>query len=174
MKRFFLAVSSAYVLLSLAGAGFAQNNPRDTAKLTLNGKTVSVEYGRPSLKGRTVNEMLDRLKPGDVWRLGADKSTTFSTQTDLVLGDVTVPKGEYSLWARREADKNWKLVFNKQHGQWGTDHDASQDLAAVPLKEEKAEKSAEQVTIELEKEHGDREISIRWGDMELSAYFKAK
>ncbi len=174
MKRFFLAVSSAYVLLALAGAGFAQNNPRDTAKLTLNGKAVSVEYGRPALKGRTVNQMLDRLKPGDVWRLGADQSTTFSTETDLAFGDVTIPKGQYSLWARREADNSWKLVFNKLHGQWGTEHDASQDLGAVALKQEKGEKSAEQVTIELEEGHGANEISIHWGDLELSANFKAK
>ena len=60
--------------------------------------------------------MLSRVEAGGVWRLGANKSTTFKTSADLAFGDVTVPKGEYSLWARREADNTWKLVFNKQHG----------------------------------------------------------
>jgi hypothetical protein len=87
--------------------------------------------------------MIGQLKSGDVWRLGSNKSTTFTTGLDLVFGDVTVPKGEYSLWARKESDGSWKLVFNKQHGQWGTQHDAAQDLAAAPLTETKADKSAE-------------------------------
>ncbi len=174
MKRLFTLAMGLIVTACLSAAAFAQGNPRGKAELELGGKKVSVEYGRPSLKGRSVKEMLDQLNPGEVWRLGADKSTTFMTTGDLVFGDVTVPKGEYSLWARKEADNTWKLVFNKQHGQWGTQHNPGQDLAAVPLKVEKAEKPAEQVTINLEKEGGSNEISIEWGDLELSANFNAK
>ena len=174
MKRLLTAVLGWAVLAALAGNALAQGNPRGTARLTLNGKEISVEYGRPALKGRTAEHMLGQLKPGEVWRLGADRSTTFSTAADLAFGDVTVPKGTYSLWARREADNSWKLVFNKRHGQWGTEHNPAQDLAAAPLKEEKEAKPAEQVTIELENEHGGGEISVHWGDLELSTEFKAK
>lgn len=174
MKRLVTAVLGLGFFTALTGCALAQHNPRDTAKLTVNGKAVSVEYGRPALKGRKAEELLNQLKPGDVWRLGADQSTTFSTAVDLAFGDVTIPKGQYSLWARREADNKWSLVFNKQHGQWGTEHDAAQDLAAVPLKVEKEEKPAEQVTITIEKESGSYEMSVNWGDMELTTYFKAK
>jgi len=118
--------------------------------------------------------LLEQLKPGDFWRLGADKSTTFSTTADLQFGDVTVPNGQYSLWAGRQADNSWKLVFNKQHGQWGTQHDASQDLASVPLEETKASNSAEMVTISLTKEGAAWGIAIQWGDMKLRASFKVK
>jgi len=170
MKRTFVAVLSAVALAALTVVAYAAN-PRGTAKLTLNGKTITVDYGRPSLNGRTTDDLLGQLPAGEVWRLGADKSTTFSTTGDLKFGSVTVPKGDYSLWARKEADGSWKLVFNKQHGQWGTNHDASQDLVAVPLKLEK-EKPAEQVTITLEQEHGAGEISVAWGEMELSATFQ--
>jgi hypothetical protein len=121
-----------------------------------------------------VTELLEQLKPGDFWRLGANKSTTFSTAADLQFADVTVPAGEYSLWAERGEDNSWKLVFNKQHGQWGTTHDASQDLASVPLKESKAANSAETVTISLTKQGGGGVIAIQWGDMKLTADFKAK
>jgi hypothetical protein len=159
------------VFAALVGLTFAAN-PRGTSELTLNGKKISVEYGRPSLGGRTMNDLLGQLPAGEFWRLGADKSTTFSTTGDLMFGNVKVPKGEYSLWAQKQADGSWKLVFNKQHGQWGTNHDPSQDFASVPLKTEKESKAAEQVTIALEEEHGSGEISIQWGDMELSASFK--
>jgi len=171
MKRVLDVMGGLVMIVALAGVALAAN-PRGTAELTLNGKKISVEYGRPSLHGRAVSDMLGQLGAGECWRLGADKSTTFSTAGDLTFGDVKVPKGEYSLWAQKQADGSWKLVFNKQHGQWGTNHDAAQDFASVPLKTEKQSKPAEQVTISLEEEHGSGEISIQWGDMELSATFK--
>ena len=118
--------------------------------------------------------MFGKLKPGDVWRLGADKSTTFSTTSDLLFGNVALPAGEYSLWARREAGDTWKLVFNKQHGQWGTQHDAAQDLVAVPLKESKLTNPQEMVTISLNKAGEGGVIVIEWGDKKLTASFKAK
>lgn len=178
MKRMILVVLGAVVFAALALTAYAAN-PRGTAKLTLNGKTVSVEYGRPALNGRKVEDLLGQVPAGEVWRLGADKSTTFTTSGDLKFGDVTIPKGVYSIWARKESDGSWKLVFNKQHGQWGTSHDAAQDFAAVPLsvekqgadKSAKAEKPAERVEISLEKENGAGEFSVEWGTMELTTTF---
>ena len=174
MKRLLIAVLAMAVIGVVAESGLAQGNPRGTAKISVGSKTISVEYGRPSLKGRSADDLLQQLKPGDFWRLGADKSTTFSTAADLQFADVTVPNGQYSLWAEREADNSWKLVFNKQHGQWGTQHDASQDLASVPLKEIKASKSVEMVTINLTMVGTGGVIAIQWGDLELTASFKVK
>jgi len=172
MKRSFLAILAVVAVLAVSAACFAQAGARGTAKLALKGATVTVEYGRPALKGRNVKDLLAQLGT-DVWRLGSNKSTTFSTSADLTFGDVTVPKGEYSLWAQKQGD-TWKLVFNKQHGQWGTDHDASQDFASVALKEETEKEPAEMVTITLEKEKGAGELSIQWGNMELSTTFNVK
>ena len=174
MKRLLCGICGLAVIAILAVPGFAQRNPRGSSTLDVNGKTVSVEFGRPSLKGRNVDELLGKLKPGDVWRLGADKSTTFSTPIDLMFGDVTLPAGEYSLWARREAGDTWKLVFNKQHGQWGPQHDAAQDLVAVPLKESKLTNPQEMVSISLNKAKEGGLLVIEWGDKKLAASFKAK
>jgi hypothetical protein len=174
MKRLFSVLGLTAVLVLAAALALAQAPARGTAKLELKGQAVSVEYGRPALRGRTVEQMIGQLKPGGVWRLGSNKSTTFATGLDLAFGDVTVPKAEYSLWAHKEADGGWKLVFNKQHGQWGTQHDAAQDLVAAPLTETKADKSAEQVTISLDEEADGGLISIQWGEMVLSAKFAAK
>jgi hypothetical protein len=171
MKRILHPICGLAIFAALVGLTLAAN-PRGTAELTLNGKKISVEYGRPSLGGRTIKDLLGQLPAGEFWRLGADKSTTFTTTGDLMFESVKVPKGEYSLWAQKQADGSWKLVFNKQHGQWGTDHDPAQDLASVPLKMGKESKPAEQVTIALKEEHGGGEIEIQWGDMELSATFK--
>jgi hypothetical protein len=171
MKRMFVAVFGVVALAAFSLTGFAANG-RGLAKLSVNGKNITIDYGKPSLNGRKVEDLLGQLPAGEVWRLGADKSTTFTTSGDLKFGDQTVPKGEYSLWARKESDGTWKLVFNKQHGQWGTDHDNAQDLVSVPLKEEKEGKTSETVEIKLEKENGGGEFSVNWGNLELTAAFK--
>jgi hypothetical protein len=174
MKKFAMGALSVLMVACFAAVAVAQGNPRSTSSLAINGKTVTVEYGRPSLKGRTTDELLGRLKPGAAWRLGADTSTTFKTEADLAFGDVTVPAGEYSIWMERKSDNSWKLVFNKQHGQWGTEHNKSQDLVSVPLKESKVSKSVEMLTLTLHKAGGGGTLTIQWGTLEEVASFKAK
>ena len=66
------------------------------------------------------------------------------------------------------------LVFNKQTGQWGTQHDAAQDLYSAPLSRGKASDSAERVTVGLAKADGGGVLNIHWGDLKLSAKFKLK
>ena len=173
MKRlltmtFGLAVAMAMTLPVQAA------NARGKSEITLGGKKVSVDFGRPTLHGRTVSEMLSQLKEGGFWRLGADTSTTFETGTDLAFGDETLPAGTYSLWAEKLAGNKWDLVFNKQHGQWGTQHDPKLDLVKVPLEESKADDSAEMVTIELGEEGGGGTFAVQWGDLVLETSFTAK
>ncbi len=175
MKRAGMTLLCALMVAFCAGVVWAQGNPRGTSTMTINGKTVSVEYGRPSLKGRTTDELLGRLSSGAFWRLGADTSTTFKTGVDLDFSDGVVPAGEYSLWMQRAVDANtWNLVFNKQHGQWGTEHDSSQDLVFIPLKQSKAAQPVETLTITLRKAGGGGTITIQWGTLSVAASFKAK
>jgi hypothetical protein len=173
MRRYSLAIFAAVLAATLSRVGFSQGNPRGLTSISLGGHSVSVDYGRPSLNGKTVDQEISRLKPGGFWRLGADSSTTFKSSTDLKFGDTTVPKGVYSIWAQRQSDGSWKLVFNKQHGQWGTDHDASQDFAFTPLHQGRASTSADQLVIRLGR-HGDGgTFLVHWGNLILSTPFTA-
>ena len=155
-------------VLPLALASFAlAQNPRGTAETTISGKKVSVEYGRPSLKGR---DLLAEAPVGTVWRTGADQSTTFTTELDLTVGGVTIPKGSYSLFTKRTGEKTWSLIFNKQTGQWGTQHDTAQDFAEAPLEWTQADSGPEMFTIELEPS----QIRLAWGQHVLTAPIRAK
>jgi len=175
MKRLASGVLSVLMVAGFAAMALAQGNPRGTSTLTLKGKTVSVDYGRPSLKGRTSDALLGQLNPGGVWRLGADSSTTFKTDLDLAFGDVTIPAGEYSIWMQRQEGNSWKLLFDKEHGQWGEPApEPSQCFASVPLKESKPAKSVEMVTLTLSKAGSGGTLKIQWGTLEAAAGFKAK
>jgi Protein of unknown function (DUF2911) len=172
MKRTLLGITTLAAMFVLAGTVYAQKNPRGKAELEIEGKSISIDYGRPALHGRTVEDMLSKLPEGEVWRLGADSSTTFTTSGDLMFGDVKVPKGVYSLWARKKAEGKWTLVFNTQHGQWGTQHNPKLDAVEAPLKESKAANSADEVTISLAKAGMGGMITIQWGSLKLDADFK--
>jgi hypothetical protein len=75
---------------------------------------------------------------------------------------------------QKAADNSWKLVFNKQHGQWGTQHDESQDFASVPLTASKPAESVEMLTITLSKAGDGGMLKVQWGTLEVTANFKAK
>ncbi len=93
---------------------------------------IKIDYGQPHARGRVVaGALADDL--GKVWRLGANTSTTMTTDVDLVIGGVAVPKGSYSLYAETTPAGAWKLIINKNTGQWGTEYLADKDLARVAL-----------------------------------------
>jgi hypothetical protein len=90
--------------------------PRETITTTLNGKAVSINYGRPSLEGRTVDDLLKKL-PGDrMWRIGANQVTTLTAETDLVVGGQNVPAGKYSIYVYAPESGDWQLALNKDLG----------------------------------------------------------
>jgi hypothetical protein len=162
--------SLALASLALAACGLAlAQSPRGTAEATFSGKKVSVEYGRPSVKGR---DLLAQAPVGTVWRTGADQSTTLTTEANLSIGAASISKGSYSLFTKRTGEKDWTLLINKQTGQWGTEHDPGQDLASVPLGWEQKESGPEVFTIELSASGASGTLRLLWGRHALSAPVK--
>lgn len=103
---------------------------------TVDGATITLEYGRPSVKGRTVFGPEGIVKPGNVWRMGADEATTLKTDKDLMFGSVHVPAGTYTLFALPLAGATpeqpaGKFIISKQTGQWGTQYNEANDLARI-------------------------------------------
>ena len=91
---------------------------------------LTVDYGQPHARGR---QIAGQLVPYDqVWRTGANEATSLRTSVDLELGGVRVPRGSYTLYSLLSRT-GWKLIINRQTGQWGTQYDPAQDLARVPL-----------------------------------------
>lgn len=135
-----------------AGPAFASRplgtlSVRDTARATLGGAEVWVDYGRPLKRGR---EIFGQVVPWNtVWRTGANAATQLHTPVALTIGGVLVPAGRYTLWTL-PSPTGWKLIINKQTGQWGTVYDAAQDLARVDAKVETIAQSVEQLTIAWE------------------------
>lgn len=153
MKAIAIAAASIAVF-ALAATGHAEDKKQDKrasphadVSATLGGKKITVSYGRPFAKGRAI---FGGLVPwNDVWRTGADEATTFTTEADVVIGGLKVPKGEYALFTI-PTEKQWTLVLNKTAKQWGAfKYDVKQDLGRAPMTVAASAKPVEQFTIDL-------------------------
>lgn len=136
-------------------------SPRDTARLALPaGKQVFVDYGRPLMRGRRI---MGELVPwGRPWRTGANAATTLVTEVDLQIGGTLVPRGTYTLYTL-PGRQRWTLIINRQTGQWGTQYDASRDLARIPMQRTALTRPVEQFTIRLVPAQGNRfELVMEW------------
>src|SRR6202040_966787 len=108
------------------------------------GKDVSIVYNTPSMKGRKI---FGGLVPYDkVWRTGAKAARTWKTEANLKVVTATVPAGTYTLYTL-PSEGTWKLIINKQTGQWGTKYDESQDLGRVDMTRSALPEPKEQFTI---------------------------
>jgi hypothetical protein len=171
----FKKVSIVTVVLFVSLTAVAQGN-RGTADVTIKGKKISVDYGRPPLANHSVSE----LPVGGVWRVGMNEATRIETAADLGVGTGTVKAGKYTLWVKRTGDDSWVLAFHpKTEGNngkplWGAPPQTSGFIAEAPLKHSKAKDSADLVTIKLANAKGKAAFSVQWGADVLSTSLDVK
>jgi len=158
-----LRPATVTVVVALAAAA-AFPADRGEAKGTFAGKSVSIDYGRPTLQGR---DMLGRAEVGTPWRMGADSPTKLKTAAELTFAPgVAVPPGEYVLTATKTAPDKWQIDVKRESG-------APIEIALVS---KTLPAPVEMFTIELtpDKEKGKGEVMLKWGTTALSAPFTAR
>ncbi|MDO8795304.1 MAG: DUF2911 domain-containing protein [Vicinamibacterales bacterium] len=122
-------------LFALAPVASAQS-PAASATLTIGGKAISIRYSAPSVRGRKVfaaGGPISRDPTYPVWRAGANDATALSTDVNLDIGGLAVPKGSYTLYVLVKDPNAWELIVNKETGQWGDTYNASRDLGRVKM-----------------------------------------
>ncbi len=142
-------------------------SPHVRTDWTIAGAHISIEYGRPSLKGRSETEM---MPPGKEWRTGADEATTLKSDKPLKFGTLLIPAGTYTLYTVPGPDQ-WQLVVSKKTGQWGIPYPAGQDLGRTPMKVSKTSAPVEQLTFSIEPSPGGGTLRIEWGTTSATAPF---
>jgi hypothetical protein len=153
------------VVSSKKGGG---GSPHETVEWTIDGAKIQLAYGRPYLKGREIGKSI--VPYGQVWRTGADEATTLVTDKPLMFGSMMVPAGTYTLYTMPTADE-WKLIINKQTGQWGTEYHEDRDLGRIGLKKEKIDSPVDLFTISMEDTPGGGLLKLEWGTTRLSTPF---
>ncbi len=159
------SVPMAQATQSFASRPLGQLSPRDTARTIIGGSEVWIDYSRPTRRGR---DIFGTLEPWNkVWRTGANAATQLNTPVDLVIGGATVPAGKYTLWTL-PSPTGWKLIINKQNGQWGTEYHPEQDLIRVDAKTEALATPVEQFVIAFEPASTPSAITFAWDKVRYS------
>jgi Protein of unknown function (DUF2911) len=131
-----ILVSSIFIT-----ATYAQNNqmkkpvvrlsPKASVSQTIGFTDVTINYGRPGVKGRKI---WGGLVPYDkVWRAGANEATKFTFSKDVWINGNKIPAGSYAFFAI-PTEKEWTLIFNKVADQWGLDYDKNKSQDVLKIK----------------------------------------
>ena len=87
---------------------------RSTLEQSVAFTKISIEYGRPTARGRV---LWGALVPWDsVWHPGADDATRIRFSRDVVLEGQSVKAGEYTTWLIPRASKNWTFILSRAVG----------------------------------------------------------
>ena len=168
------ALPVLFVSALIANSAVAQEprlSPHEQTSITIGGKKITIEYGRPYVKGCKIFGGLEPL--GKVWRTGADEATTLTTEADLLIGSLRVPKGTYGLFTLPEASR-WTLIVNTVAKQWGAfSYDQKKDLGRTEMKLSQGPKT-EQFTITLEPQGSNGAVlKMAWDTTVATAAFTA-
>lgn len=136
----------------------ARPSPPAQATGKVNGKTITIDYSQPSVKGRKV---WGELVPyGQVWRAGANETTAFTVSADATVEGKTLPAGKYAFFVIPN-EKDATIIFNKTI-KWGAfSYKQDEDVLRVtaPLKKSKA--FAEKLTYSVNPKGN---VQLAWGD----------
>ena len=141
---------------------------------------IAISYGQPHARGRKIEGGLIPLDT--VWRFGANSATTLHSDVDMTIGDLAIPRGDYSLFVLYTAS-GWNLIVNRGTAQWGTDYDARRDLGRVRLTTRSLMEPEETLTMYLVPQSGSPAtgyaelrgtLRIKWGRTELAAPWTVK
>lgn len=163
----------------LAGSALAQQDkskrpspPASASCKFADGKTITVDYSSPRMKGRKI---FGELVPyGKVWRAGANEASTFVTTTDLTVGGKTVPAGSYTIFTIPNEDK-WTLIISKKTGEWGEPYPGeADDFARVDMKVSKLPSPVENFSIAFDQAGGMCTMHLDWETTRASVVIAEK
>ena len=146
-KLILTACLSACLTMGFAQITLPAASPAATVAQQIGLGTVTVDYGRPSLKGRTM--FGDRIPYGKVWRTGANKITDLTLSEPMTIEGKAVATGKYGLYSIPNAD-SFTFIINKDANAWGAyDYKEANDVIRLVVKTEKIPAKTETLTFEF-------------------------
>jgi hypothetical protein len=136
------------------------------------GKTITVNYSSPRMKGRKIYGGL--VPYGQVWRAGANEATSLVATADLSIGGKDVPAGSYTIFVIPNEDK-WTLIVSKKTGEWGIPYPGEgDDLIRVDMKVSPISSPVENFTVSLVHDGSECKLNLDWEKTRASVEISEK
>jgi len=160
--------------IGLTNAQIVAPQPSPLVKIeqTVGLTQVSIEYSRPSMRGRTV--MGDLVPYGEIWRTGANRNTTLSFSDAITIGKQEIAAGTYALYSRPGISM-WEVFFYNRTDNPGLpekwDPKAIAATIEVPIRE--LDTPVETFSIALETLHNEgATLQLKWETTQIDIPFK--
>jgi hypothetical protein len=149
-----------FTTVALSAQELPQPSPKGEVEQIVGLTTIEVEYSRPSAKGRKI--FGDLVPFGEMWRTGANMSTTVEVEGDVMVEGQLLPKGKYSLFTTPTPEM-WVITFNKNPELGGVDErKAEEDVLTVKVPSGKCDMT-ETFTIGFADVKDDKAVlELRW------------
>lgn len=136
------------------------------------GKTITVDYSSPRMKGRKI---FGELVPyGQVWRTGANEATTFVTAAPVTADGRDIPAGSYTIFTLPEQNK-WTLIVSKHTGEWGIPYKyESEEVARIPMSVSQTSAPVENFGIAFDQGGSTCTMKLSWEQTQASVQFSEK
>jgi hypothetical protein len=180
MKRLFISTALLAAATTLFAQQPAPQSPAATESATIGGKSISIKYNSPGVKGRaghifTKDGLISHNPHYPVWRGGANSATTLHTDADLDIGGLAVPAGTYTLFVDISDPDNWMLIVNKKNGEWGLAYDGTQDLGKVKFATSATPSLVENLKYTItDLDGGKGSITLAWENKTATVNFQVK
>lgn len=119
-RKLILGMIPALALMFMTAQAQDKASPSPSAKVTqMAGTTeITIEYSRPSLKGRTI--FPDMHKYGEFWRTGANSASKISFSKDVMVEGKSLSAGSYAILTKPGAT-NWEVyLYPYAEGGWNS------------------------------------------------------
>ncbi len=167
MRRFCICMSLVLAAATIFAQG-PQSSPKETETATIAGKTITIVYSSPRVRGRaghifTKDGLVSHDPHYPVWRAGANAATTLKTTGNIGLGDLNVPAGAYTLFVDIGNPAQWMLVVSKDLGEWGLNYDPSKDLGRAKMHMSKPPAMVEDLKYTIQDDGGNKgTLTLAW------------
>jgi hypothetical protein len=164
----FLVCTGLLIAAAVIGAQQPPASPAETATGSIGGKAITISYSAPKVNGRAgqlfgPGGRISKDPHYPVWRAGANAATTLHTDANLKIGGLSVPAGTYTLFADISDPDHWKLIVNKQNGEWGLRYDKTQDLGQTAMTMSTPSSTVEQLKYTITDNGGGKgSITLAW------------
>lgn len=136
-------------------------SPPAKAEGVIDGVAITIDYHQPSARGRKI---MGGLVPyGEVWRTGANTTTSINFAADAKIEGRPLAKGKYALFTIPGEDE-WTIIIN-QTIKWGDySYNEDEDLLRVNVKPSKTQSFVENFTITVDQ----KQVVMSWENTKVA------
>ena len=166
------SVSRAFAERERIGGAIGTLSLRDTARATVDGAQIAIDYGRPTRRGRAI---FGNVVPwNQLWRTGANLATHMTTDRTLELDGFVLPAGRYTLYTVPNPQR-WTLLISAETGQWGSAApDESRFIARLPMRVARLDDPVETFTISIGPSTTGGVLRLAWDRTEATIGFRVR